>query len=352
MTRKNGRSRSWAALGTALAVVVMAAGCGSDDSGGDASAESGGSAKTTTIGTSMPFLSADFEVVLQKYFVNEATKNGLKSLAPTNADMDSGKQISDIRNLISGGAKGLMVVANDSKAIIPALDYAQKNDVKVVSADIGPDGGKVAMIVRADNVRMGRQACDEMAKLVGGKGKVLSLMGAFTSINGRDRSLGFRACMKEHPQIDLIERATDWDATKQVAALQTVLNANPDLKGVYMQSDYALAASLNVLKKAGKTAKAGEPGHIATISIDATPQGLNEIRKGTLDVEISQPADLYAKYGMRYLKQALDGATFKPGPTDHGSRIVLFNGNPMDLLPAVVVSEENVDDASLWGNQK
>ena len=113
-----------------------------------------------------------------------------------------------------------------------------------------------------------------MAKAIGDKGKVLSLQGAFSSINGRERSEGFHDCMtKEHPNIELIERPTDWDATKQAAALQTVLGANPDLKGIFQQSDYALSATLNVLKQAGRDAKVGEAGHIYNISIDAEPAG-------------------------------------------------------------------------------
>ena len=40
-----------------------------------------------------------------------------------------------------------------------------------------------------------------------------------------------------------------------------------------------------------------------------------------------------------------------PGPTNHNSEVVIFNGNPMDLLPAPLVTMENVDDPSLWGNQ-
>ena len=40
-----------------------------------------------------------------------------------------------------------------------------------------------------------------------------------------------------------------------------------------------------------------------------------------------------------------------PGPTEHNSEVVIFNGNPMDLLPAPLVTIENVDDPSLWGNQ-
>jgi ABC-type sugar transport system substrate-binding protein len=305
-----------------------------------------------TIGYSAPFLFAQFEVILQDQSVKAAEAAGLKVLAPTNADGDSGKQITDVRNLIGAGAKGLIVVANDSKAIIPALDYAVSQKVPVVSIDIGPDGGQLYAIVRADNRGMGHIACTDMAKAIGDKGKVLSLQGAFSSINGRERSEGFHDCItKEHPNIELIERPTDWDATKQAAALQTVLAANPDLKGVFQQSDYALSPTLNVLKQAGRTAKVGEEGHIYNISIDASPQALDLVRSGDLDAAISQPLDGYAKYGVQYLLDALAGKELAVGKTDHGSEVVEFNGNKMDLLPAVLVTKANVDDKALWGNQ-
>ena len=305
-----------------------------------------------TVGYSAPFLFAQFEVILQDRTAAEAKKAGLNLLNPTNADDDSGKQITDVRNLVGAGAKGLIVVANDSKAIIPALDYAASKNVPVVSIDIGPDGGKLYAIVRADNRGMGRIACTEMAKAIGDSGKVLSLQGAFSSINGRERSEGFHDCMtKEHPKIELIERPTDWDATKQAAALQTVLTANPDLKGVFQQSDYALSPTLNVLKQAGRDAKVGETGHIYDISIDASPQALDLVRAGALDAAISQPLDAYATYGVKYLQDALAGKALALGNTDHGSEVIEFNGNKMDLLPAVLVTKANVDDPALWGNQ-
>jgi len=331
----------------ALVVAAVAVAVGSGASAAPARTAS------TTLGLSMPFLSADFEVVMQKGFTATAKAQGFTLLPPTNADMNSGKQISDVRDLISAGAKGLVVIANDSHAIIPALKYAQQKNVKVVSVDIGPDGGKVAAIVRADNVGMGAIACRAMGKAIGGTGKVLSLQGAFTSINGRDRTKGFHDCIKkEFPQITLIERPTDWDPSKQVAAIQTVLTANPDLEGIFMQSDWALSASLAAIKQMGHGAKVGQKGHVYTISIDATPQGLQKIKDGTMDAEISQPADLYVKYGLQYLKNALAGKPLKPGPTDHGTKVVMFNGNPMDLVPATLVTKKNVNDTKLWANQR
>ena len=130
-----------------------------------------------------------------------------------------------------------------------------------------------------------------------------------------------------------------------------MLAANADLKGVFQQSDYALSPTLNVLKQAGRDAKVGEEGHIYNISIDASPQALALIRSGDLDAGISQPLDLYAKYGVQYLQDALAGKELKLGKTDHGTEVVEFNGNKMDLLPAVLVTKENVDDPNLWGNQ-
>jgi ribose transport system substrate-binding protein len=336
-----------AVLTVSLAALVAGATACAAPGGG----EGDGDGAAPIVGYSAPFLTAQFEVVLQDNTTALLEEGGFDLLAPTNADSDSGKQITDVRDLISQGAQGLIVVANDSKAIIPALDYAKEQEVPVVTIDIGPDGGDVYAIVRADNVGMGEIACQDMAKAIGEKGTVLSLMGAQTSINGRERSDGFRECMKGYPDITLIERPTDWDAAKQAAALQTVLDATPDLAGIFQQSDYALSATLNVLTQAGRDAKVGEEGHIYNVSIDATPQALQLVRDGALDAAISQPLDGYAKYGVQYLQDALDGEALEAGPTDHGSEIVEFNGNMMDLLPATLVTVDNVDDEALWGNQ-
>ena len=112
-----------------------------------------------------------------------------------------------------------------------------------------------------------------------------------------------------------------------------------------------IAGVLNVLKNADKLKKVGEPGHVFLVGIDAAPQALDAVRDGWLDVSISQPLDLYVQYGLEYLQAAVDGQKWEAGPTEHNSEIVIFNGNPMDLLPAPLVTIENVDDPSLWGNQ-
>jgi len=309
--------------------------------------------KLHKLGISMPFLGNTFMVVQAHLLADGAKAAGVETLPVANADGNAGKQISDFHNLVALGASGLIVVANDSDAIVPALQFASSKNVPVVSIDIGPAGGKVAMIVRADNYRMGVDACRATGKALAGKGAALSLMGDLASINGRDRSAGYRDCLaKEFPGIKLIEKPTYWKSDVAATVAQTVVTATPDLGAIYMQTDSGMTAGvLNVLKNAGKLHKVGEPGHIFLVGIDGAPQALKAIRDGYLDLSISQPLDLYVKYGVEYLQGAVDGKTYALGPTNHDSQIVDYKGNPMDMLPAPLVTKDNVDDASLWGNQ-
>jgi ABC-type sugar transport system substrate-binding protein len=310
-------------------------------------------AEPFTMGYSVGFLTDPFQAIQVDLTMASAEEAGLKTLPVANANGDAGKQITDFHNLIAQGAQGIIVVPTDSDAIVPALSYAAQQDVPVVAIDIGPSGGKTAMIVRADNLRMGADACQEMGKALGGTGKVLSMMGDQATTNGRDRTTGFNECMAESfPDIEVIEQPTYWKTDRATSVAQTVVTSTPDLGGIYMQSDAVmLAGVLNVLKSADRLTRVGEPEHIYLVSIDGTPYALKQVREGLLDATISQPLNLYVKYGLQYLQDAVDGKDFAVGATDHDSRIEDFNGNRMDLLPAPVVTAANVDDPTLWGNQ-
>lgn len=305
-----------------------------------------------TMGYSVGFLTDPFQAIQVDLTLAEAKQAGLKTLPVANANGDPAKQITDFHNLIAEGAQGIITVPTDSDAIVPALDYAYSKHVPVVGIDIAPAGGHAAIIVRADNVRMGADACQTIGKQLGGKGTVLSMMGDQATTNGRDRTTGFAECMKKnYAGIRLIQQPTYWKADKATAVAQTVVTSTPDLAAIYMQSDSVmLAGVLNVLKTAGKLTQVGAPHHIMLLSIDGTPLALKAIRNGWLDAAISQPLNLYVKFGVAYLIQAVNGATFQVGPTDHDSHTVAYKGSFMDLLPAPIVTKANVDDAALWGN--
>jgi ribose transport system substrate-binding protein len=309
--------------------------------------------RALTLGYSAGYLTDPFQAIEVNKTIEAAKQAGMKTLPVTNANGDAGKQVTDIHNLVGEGAQAILVMPADSEAIVPALSFASTKQVPVVAIDNATAGGKAFMIVRANNIKMGEDAAAAVAKALNGKGTVLSLMGDQATAAGRERSEGFDNYIKKNfREIRIIEQPTYWKTDKAVAAAQTIVSSTPTLGAIYMQSDSVmLAGVLNVLKSANKLTKVGDAKHIFLISIDGTPLALQKIREGWLDALISQPVDLYVKYGLSYVQAAVDGKKFDTGPTDHQSEIIDYQGSPVDLLPARVVTQAEAGDDTLWGNQ-
>jgi ABC-type sugar transport system substrate-binding protein len=355
-------------LGTTCALVFAAgvAACGSDSSSTSSASKSGssgsaGSGGKVTIGVDYPRSDTDFWNSYISYVPQFGSKDGV-ALKTTNSDNDVSKLISNTQTLISQGVKGIVMAPQDTAAIGPTLQQLQSKKIPVVTIDTRPDTGNVFMVVRADNKAYGEKACQFLGTSLKGQGKVADLEGDLASINGRDRTDAFNQCMKANfPNIKVFGIPTKWDANVAANKLQTTLTANPDLKGVYMQASFALAGTLQVLKQKGLLVAPTDPKHVFVVSNDGIPEELKDIEQGKIDATVSQPADLYAKYGVDYVQAAAEGKTFKPGPTDHGSTIIQVRPGVMeDQLPAPLVTRDGgkygddasvkYDDTSLWGN--
>ncbi len=298
-------------------------------------------------------LTSPFWTSYNKYIVGEAKAQGVTLLEPFNSEFDTAKQITGVKNAITLGAQGIIFSPFDSSAAKTVLDTAAAAKVPIVAVDVAPDTGPVAIVVRANNVAYGEKACKYIGDHVP-EGPVVQIMGDQASVNGRDRGNGFRDCIaKNYPKLKLLEIPTKaWSGEDAAAGLDAILNSTPDLKAIYMHAGGVfLAPTLQTLKRRGLLHPAGEAGHIIIVSNDGIPQEFDAIRKGEADATVSQPADLYAKYGIMYLKQAIEGKTFAPGPTDHDSTIVEVKPGVLeDQLGAPLVTKENVDDKAFWGN--
>ena len=310
--------------------------------------------KTIKVGVSLAGYSTDFWSSYVAFEKAAAGRYKVSLVGPISADGDAGKQATQIKTLIDQGVNALIINPVDSAAIAPTLAYAASKNVPVVSVDVAPTQGKVYMIVRADNVLYGQNACTYIASHVRGSGHVAMLEGDLASINGLDRKNGFLNCMKaNYPNLKVVEYATKWDTPTAVNDAKTALSSYSDLKGIYVHWSGPVPGIIAAEKASGKFTKVGTTGHIVLFSDDGTPQEHAWIRAGEEDATISQPATLYAQFAVFYAKQALAGAKYKAGTsTDHGSKIVTLLGNLEDAIVAPVVSLANVNDPGLWGNYK
>lgn len=349
---KPARTRPTAAIAAAVLVMAALATACNRGSTGTAAGSGGTAGGKPAIGVDLPRSDSDFWNSYAQYIEQGIEDEGLNALPRSNSQNDVTKLVANVQVFQNTGAKAVVMAPQDTGAIASTLDTLAAKKIPVVSVDTRPDKGDVYMVVRADNKAYGTKACEFLGEQLGGKGKVAEFQGALDSINGRDRSEAFAACMKEKfPGITVFELPTDWKGDVASAKLQSLLAQHPDLNGVYMQAGGVfLQPTLALLKQKGLLKPAGEKGHITIVSNDGIPQELDAIRKGEIDATVSQPADLYAKYALYYAKAAAEGKTFEAGPTDHDSTIISIPGGLEDQLPAPLVTKDNVDDKALWGN--
>ncbi|MEU8819909.1 sugar ABC transporter substrate-binding protein [Actinoplanes sp. NPDC048796] len=350
------RLRTGTAGAALLLAAALTAACGDD--GGSAGASADGK---PLVGVDYPRSDTDFWNSYIKYTPQFAGELGV-DLKTTNSQNDVAKLTANVQTFISQGVKGVAMAPQDTAAIAPTLQQLEAKKIPVVTVDTRPDTGNVFMVVRADNRAYGEKACQFLGAKLNGAGKVVMLQGGLDSINGRDRTEAFNDCMKKnYPNITVFGEATNWDGAVASQKLQTRLTEHPDIKGVYMQSSFALAGTLQLLKQRGLLVPPTDPKHVFVVSNDGIPQELKGIAAGEIDATVSQPADLYAKYALSYVKDAIDGKTFQPGPTDHDSTIIQVRpGLLEDQLQAPLVTADGAtyggvpsvksDDKSLWGN--
>jgi ribose transport system substrate-binding protein len=337
-----------AALALAVSLLVLS-GCGSSSST---------QAQTQKVlGISLPFLSNEFFIVLDKLMEKDLKADGWRILPFSNANQKVDQQITDVNNLIAEGATALIVDPFDSSGIIPALNAADKAHVPVVLVDVGATGGKAYMSVHSDNKQAGGQVCDQMGKVLGQKngspsGTVLELQGDLSGVAGLDRTSGFEDCMKaKYPAVRVIARPTHWNGTEAANATQTIV-ATQSIDAIYAQSDCGMAAPvIATLKQAGKLVPVGQSGHIVIGAIDGCPPTLDAIRNGTLDFTVEQPIVSYAQRCAYFLDAALKGKNFGAGQDGFGGQMVTAPTGLEDLPPLTLVTKDNVEDPNLWGNQ-
>jgi ABC-type sugar transport system substrate-binding protein len=340
------RMVSLLALGAIVA--LTAAGCnrGSDKPGSSSTASSG------KVGIDLPRSDSDFWNSYAKYINADVTDMKLDALPPSNSQNDITKLAANVQALQAQGAKAIVMAPQDTGAVASTLDQLAAKNIPVVSVDTRPDKGKVYMVVRADNKAYGQKACEFLGGKLKNTGTVVEFEGDLTSINGRDRSDAFGQCMSQkYPGIKVLAEETNWKGDVASAKLQDALNQGT-VNGIYMQAGGVfLAPTLALLQQKNLLVPPTDPKHIFIVSNDGIPAEFAAIKAGQIDATVSQPADLYAKYALVYAQAALAGKTFQPGPTDHQSNIIAIPNGLEDQLPAPLVTSDNVNDQSLWGNQ-
>ncbi|MEU9782730.1 substrate-binding domain-containing protein [Streptomyces phaeochromogenes] len=259
-----------------LAVVLVAA-----IVGGLSIFNNGSSSSNPKVGLSLSTLNNPFFVQIKEGAQAEAKKLGA-DLTVTDAQNDASQQANQLQNFTSEGVDSIIVNPVDSDAAGPSVRSANKSDIPVVGVDRGVNKAETAALVASDNVEGGKLGAKALAEKLGGKGKIVILQGLAGTSASRERGAGFAEGLKAYPGIDVVaKQPADFDRTKGLDVMTNLLQAHPDVQGVFAENDeMALGAVKALGSKAGKS--------VQVIGFDGTPDGLKAVKEGTMYASVAQ----------------------------------------------------------------
>lgn len=279
MIQRLGKKSNWAVL----VLVVFSIGLLLTGCGGGAKKEA---AKKTVIGLSISTLNNPFFVDLRDGAKAAADANGME-LVVMDAQDDASKQLANIENMIQQKVSVIIVNPVDSKAIVPAIEAANKANIPVITVDRGAAGGKVVAAIASDNVAGGKMAGKYIVEKLGAKGKVVELEGIPGTSAANDRGKGFNEEAKAAAGISIVaKQPADFDRAKGMKVMENILQANPEINAVFAHNDEMALGALEAIKAAKRTG-------VMVVGFDATPDAVKAVNEGTLAATVAQkPKDM------------------------------------------------------------
>ena len=137
MTKFGLRVATACALGTfAIGIAACGDDSGGGSSGGSGSSGGGGGGDKIVVGLITKTESNPFFVKMKEAAQAAAEANNAELVtAAGKLDADNQTQVTAIENMVTRGAKGILITPWDSKAIVPAIEKARAAGVTVIALD-------------------------------------------------------------------------------------------------------------------------------------------------------------------------------------------------------------------------
>jgi ribose transport system substrate-binding protein len=164
------------------------------------------------------------------------------------------KQIDMLSAALAKKPQAIGIAALDSKAAIPLLKRAQNNKIPIIAFDSGVDSDIPLTTCATDNLAAAALAADKMADAIGNSGEVGVIVHDQTSRTGIDRRDGFLNEMKtKHPNIKVVSvQYGGGDHLKSAEIAKTMLQGNPNIKGIFGANEGSAEGAAIGIKESGK----------------------------------------------------------------------------------------------------
>ena len=295
-----------------------------------------------------------FFVKMKEGATEMATSRGAKLLtAAGKQDGDNAGQVTAIENMVTAGAKTILITANDSKAIVPAIKKARAKGVMVIALDSPTDPRDATdALFATDNYKAGVLIGEYAKAALGDKPAHIVTLDLFPGHpvgaqrhNGFMKGFGLVAPDASSNELgkasELVCMADSYgDQAKGQTAMENCLQKNPEVNVIYTINEPAAAGAYTALKRAGK-----ENG-VIIVSVDGGCQGIRDVIAGKIAATSQQYPLKMAALGVAAGVDYASTGKKVSGYTDTG--VTLIAGTPVQGVDS---TNTKVGSELCWGQK-
>jgi ribose transport system substrate-binding protein len=217
-------------------------------------------------------------------------------------------QLRNAQDSIARGVAGIIISPTDSSTAPSVLALAQKANIPVVIGDIGTNSGEFASFISSDNYKGAHDVGVALATALKAKGWEGGSVGIVAISqarkNGQARTKGFLDGLKEGGFTGKeagLQQMQSYTADETFKFTQDLLTANPDMRGLFIQTDQPAIGALRAIKAARRN------GEVLLAAFDGIPEFVDLLKSGELVVSGMQQPFLMGVSSGEALLEVLDG---------------------------------------------
>jgi len=220
---------------------------------------------------------------------------------------DREEQIKVVDMIRDRAVSGILLAPLDDKALRGPVANAVRAGIPVVAFDSKLDSPDHLSLVETDNYASGRMAGDHLARLLGGKGRVMMLRLHEGSASTTERERGFLDGVGAVPGITVVSSnqyggATVESGFKASENLLTAFRAaEGGVDGIFCPNESTTFGMLRALQNANLA------GKIRFVGFDSSDKLLQALRDGQLDAIVVQDPYNMGYLGVKTLVRAIRG---------------------------------------------
>ena len=200
-------------------------------------------------------------------------------------DDDANKQNQLFDTAIAKKAAAIILDNAGADASIAAVQKAKDAGIPsfLIDREINKTGVAVAQIV-SNNYQGATLGAQDFVKAMGETGNFAELVGKESDTNAGIRSKGYHDIIDQYPDLKMVARqSANWSQTEAYSIMESILQANPDIKGVISGNDTMAMGASAALLAAGRK-------DVIVVGFDGSNDVRDQILAGNIAATVLQPA--------------------------------------------------------------